>query len=78
MKLAWGPGFQRAFKRRTRNQPDLQKKIFAALDKLADDPFQSSLLLHDIQELMKRSLLLLTSGPMTKYIDRTEHPTTRF
>lgn len=48
MRLAWDTSFRRAFKQRTKNQPDLQEKIFRALRKLEQDPFQPSLRTHKL------------------------------
>jgi mRNA interferase YafQ len=48
MKLAWHSSFRRAFKRCTRNQPELQEKIFQTLDRLAADPFQPVLKTHKL------------------------------
>jgi mRNA interferase YafQ len=48
MRLAWNTSFRRAFKQRTKNQPDLQEKIFRALKKLEEDPFQTSLRTHKL------------------------------
>ncbi len=48
MKLVWDSSFRRAFKRRTRNQPRLQDRIFQVLEKLESDPFHPSLKTHKL------------------------------
>ena len=48
MKLTWDSSFKRAFKRRTRNQVELQEKIFRVLEQLARDPFYPALRTHKL------------------------------
>lgn len=48
MKLTWDKSFRRAFKRRTRNRPQLQNKIFQVLEQLTEDPFHPSLKTHKL------------------------------
>jgi mRNA-degrading endonuclease YafQ of YafQ-DinJ toxin-antitoxin module len=47
-KLEWDSSFRRAFKRRTRNNPGLQDRVFKALDRLAEDPFHPALKTHKL------------------------------
>jgi mRNA interferase YafQ len=47
-KLAWDSSFRRAFKRRTKNNPHLSRRIFETLETLANDPFHASLKTHKL------------------------------
>jgi addiction module RelE/StbE family toxin len=47
-KLAWDSSFRRAFKRRTKKDPDLRQRIFETLEVLANDPYSSSLKTHKL------------------------------
>ena len=47
-KLAWESSFRRAFKRRTRNSPALQDRVFEALGELIRDPLSPSLKTHKL------------------------------
>jgi len=47
-RIAWSNGFRGGFKRATRNNPVLQKKIFDILEKLADEPFDPTLKTHKL------------------------------
>lgn len=46
--LAWSSGFRKGFKKAIRNNPGLQEKIFQILEKLATEPFDSSLKTHKL------------------------------
>jgi addiction module RelE/StbE family toxin len=46
--LSWGGSFRRALKRRTRNNPALQDRLFGALTLLAEDPFHPALKAHKL------------------------------
>lgn len=46
--LAWSSGFRRAFRKRTRNNPALQERIFHVLDRLVQNPFSPSLRTHKL------------------------------
>ena len=48
MKLLWGSGFKRAFKKQVRRAPQLQADILHALELLKDDPFAPSLKTHKL------------------------------
>ena len=48
MKLFWESSFKHAFKRRTRNRPDLKEKVFATIEELIDDPYKPSLKTHKL------------------------------
>jgi addiction module RelE/StbE family toxin len=48
-RVIWDPGFRRALKRRTKNQPQLAAKVIAVLSTLAIDPFALSLKTHKLQ-----------------------------
>ena len=48
-RLAWGSSFQRAFRRRTRNDPDLREQIFRVLEQLVHDPFDPPLKSHKLR-----------------------------
>ena len=48
-KLAWGSSFRRACKRRTRNNPALQERIFQILAKLVQEPFDPALKTHKLR-----------------------------
>ena len=50
-KLAWETSFRTAFKRRTRNNPALQDRVFEALSELMRDPFSPFLKTHKINAL---------------------------
>jgi mRNA interferase YafQ len=52
-KLYWYTSFQRAFKRRTRNNPALQSRAFQVLEGLAQDPFQPMLKTHKLSGQLK-------------------------
>jgi mRNA-degrading endonuclease YafQ of YafQ-DinJ toxin-antitoxin module len=47
------PGFQRAFKRRCKNRPQLQAKVRKALAVLESDPFSPSLNTHKLEGKLK-------------------------
>ena len=47
--LAWATSFRRAFKRRTRNNPRLQERIFEVLELLARDTFDPRLKTHKLR-----------------------------
>ena len=52
-RLVWEAGFRRAFKRVTRRAPELQDRIFQALDTLAEDPFTPRLKTHRLRGQME-------------------------
>jgi len=47
--LSWSNGFRRGFKKASRKDILLQKKIFSALEKLTRDPFDPSLKVHKLR-----------------------------
>ena len=47
--LVWDTSFRRAFKRRTRRNPDLQERILDVLTALAKDPFEPRLKSHKLR-----------------------------
>ena len=47
--LVWDASFRRAFKRCTRNNPQLQQRIFDVLAALAKDPFYPPLKTHKLR-----------------------------
>jgi addiction module RelE/StbE family toxin len=46
--LVWDKSFKRAFKRTVKKNPQLQEKILAVLESLADNPFTPSLKSHKL------------------------------
>jgi mRNA interferase YafQ len=46
--LVWDKSFKKAFKRLLKKNPQLQDKVFAVLDLLADDAFTPSLKSHKL------------------------------
>lgn len=48
-RLAWDSSFRRAFRRRTRRNPDLQARIFQVLDRLIAEPFDPLLKTHKLR-----------------------------
>jgi addiction module RelE/StbE family toxin len=46
--LLWSSSFVRAFKRKTRRQPDLRERIEQTLHRLAEDPFHPLLRTHKL------------------------------
>lgn len=48
-KLTWGSSFRRAFKRRTRNNPALQERIFQVLTQLVQESFDPALKTHKLR-----------------------------
>lgn len=52
-RLAWDTSFRRAFKRRTRNDPSAQDRIYRVLEKLAEDPFHPTLKTHKLSGQLK-------------------------
>jgi len=52
-KLAWDTSFQRAFKRCTRNNPQLQQRILDVLAALVQDPFSPPLKTHKLRGQLK-------------------------
>ncbi len=52
-KLNWDSSFRRAFKRKTRKNPQLQKQIFDVLELLAREPFNPLLRTHKLQGQLK-------------------------
>lgn len=48
-KLAWEASFLRAFKRTTRRDTHLERRILAVLEMLAQNPFDSSLKTHKLR-----------------------------
>ena len=46
--LSWSTGFRRGFKKATRNNTDLQQKIFTVLEKLSTRPFDPELKTHEL------------------------------
>ncbi len=51
--LAWNASFRRAFKRRSRNNPELRDRVFQVLDKLAEDPLHPTLKIHKLSGQLK-------------------------
>ena len=49
MKLVWSQTFVRAYKRQTRRNPQLQKRIQRTLEILEQDPFHPSLRSHKLK-----------------------------
>ena len=47
-RLAWDASFRRAFKRHTRNDLVRRDRLFQVLDKLAEDPYHSTLKTHKL------------------------------
>jgi addiction module RelE/StbE family toxin len=47
--LVWDTSFRRAFKRRTRRNPDLQEHILDVLTALTEDPFEPGLKTHKLR-----------------------------
>jgi addiction module RelE/StbE family toxin len=47
--LGWDVSFRRAFKRRTRNNPRLQERLFEVLELLAQDAFDPRLKTHKLR-----------------------------
>lgn len=47
--LVWDKSFKRAFKRTVRKNPQLEEKIFAVLEFLANEPFAQSLKAHKLR-----------------------------
>ncbi|WP_414625094.1 type II toxin-antitoxin system YafQ family toxin [Calothrix sp. CCY 0018] len=47
--LIWGTSFKRAVKRIVRKNPQLEEKILAVLELLANDPFANSLKSHKLR-----------------------------
>ena len=47
-KLAWHNSFRRVFKRRTENNPALQRKILDVLERMAENPFDPQLRTHKL------------------------------
>ena len=47
--LVWDKSFKRAFKRTVRKNPQLEEKIFAVFELLANEPFAQSLKAHKLQ-----------------------------
>ncbi len=52
-KLSWDSSFRRAFKRKTRKNPQLQQQIFDVIDLLARDPFNPLLKTHQLKGQLK-------------------------
>lgn len=46
--LTWSTGFRKGFKKATRNNPELQEKIFSGLEKLSKEPFDPSIKTHKL------------------------------
>jgi len=47
--LAWSTAFVRAFKRKSRRQPELQARMESTLRQLAEDPFHPTLHSHKLK-----------------------------
>ena len=47
-KLAWHSSFRRAFKKAVKSNPDLEEKIFSALERMVFDPFDPILKTHKL------------------------------
>ena len=47
--LVWSPAFLRAFKRVSKRQPGLRKKVESTLLRLSEDPFQPALHTHKLK-----------------------------
>jgi addiction module RelE/StbE family toxin len=52
-KVIWEEGFRRALKRRLRKQPILQAKVITTLQRLAENPFETSLKTHKLKGELK-------------------------
>lgn len=52
-KLSWDSSFRRAFKRYTRNNPARQDRLFQALERLAEDPYDPGLKTHKLSGRLK-------------------------
>jgi mRNA interferase YafQ len=52
-KVIWDEGFKRAVKRQTKNQPSLKAKVMAAIQSLAEDPFEVKLKSHKLKGDLK-------------------------
>lgn len=48
-KVIWEEGFRRALKRYLKKQPMLQAKVVTALQRLAENPFETSLKTHKLK-----------------------------
>jgi mRNA interferase YafQ len=46
--LSWSNGFRRGFKKATRKNPDLNQRIFSALERLSIQPFSPELKTHKL------------------------------
>jgi len=46
--LSWSSGFQKGFKKATRKNPALQKRIFSVLKELSEAPFNPGLKTHKL------------------------------
>ena len=58
--LSWSNGFRRGFKKASRKDTGLQKKIFSVLEKLSREPFDPALKTHKLHG----KLIGLWAGPV--------------
>lgn len=47
--IKWDASFRRAFKRQTRNNSNLERRIFEVIELLAQDPFDALLKMHKLR-----------------------------